>query len=583
MTGNGIQDFRLLARNYSGVYTIPDTINNRAPSATFNARHVVNTSWTVSGNAYYRYIRTGSINGNANTDSFDQSIYQPSAADQAALTAAGYTGFPTSGANAANTPFPKWRCIAQALEKDEPSEKCNALTVFSRTAQNSYGASGQSTWTKSAPAGLIRHNQFTVGGGFEGARVDFTQNTQFGYLAPDLRVSGVNAWEDGSTNNNGVPVDSRVNLHGLTPDWSFFFSETVGLPHGVNLMVSGRYNRSAIHNFDRIDPLTGPGSLSGDYVFERFNPSVGISWNPLTWLNAYASYAQGSRAPTSIELGCADAANPCSLPNALASDPPLHQVVTGTWEVGVRGKSESRWRWNAGAFRSSNRDDVLFVAAQQTGSGYFKNFGKTLREGFDVDVRATSKQLTMGANYTFLQATYQSAESLNGTGNSTSDAALAGEPGVAGVITVHPGNRIPLIPKNTGRFFAEWHPLAKFLVEVDEIAVSSSYARGNENNAYRPDGKYYLGPGVSPGYAVTNLQAHYDLTAKLQIVGRIDNVFNRHYYTAAQLATTGFTAQGNFIARPFAPYPDGNYPLQSVTFFAPGAPRRAWAELRVRF
>ena len=54
-------------------------------------------------------------NGDINDDSLDQAVYQPNAAEQRALTAAGYTGFPTSGENAANTPFPKWRCIANAL------------------------------------------------------------------------------------------------------------------------------------------------------------------------------------------------------------------------------------------------------------------------------------------------------------------------------------------------------------------------------------------------------------------------------------------------------------------------------------
>jgi hypothetical protein len=68
---------------------------------------------------------------------------------------------------------------------------------------------------------------------------------------------------------------------------------------------------------------------------------------------------------------------------------------------------------------------------------------------------------------------------------------------------------------------------------------------------------------------------------------QVDNLFNLHYYTAAQLANTGLSAQGTFLARPFPEYTTGpeagNYPLQSVTFFTPGAPRREWVELRVRF
>jgi outer membrane receptor protein involved in Fe transport len=581
LTGNGLQDYRLLARSYSSVYTIPDTVGNRSRSLNFSARHTAGAAVTFSGNVYYRNIRTEGVNGNANTDSFDQSVYQPNNADQAALSAAGYTGFPSSGATAANTPFPKWRCIAQALESNAPAEKCDAVIVDSKTVQNNYGVSGQVTWFSS------HHNQLTAGAGFDGGRVNYTQNTQFGYLNPDYTITGVNAWQDGTTTANGAPVDARVNLHGTNTNSSVFAAETLSLGKAWSLTLSGRYNRSTIDNSDRISPVTGPGSLNGSFAFRRFNPSVGVTWSPVAALNAYVSYAEGSRAPTSIELGCADPDNPCSLPNALTSDPPLRQVVTGTWEAGLRGRAEA-WlpgnlTWNIGAFRAENRDDILFVASEQTGSGFFRNFGRTRRQGFDAGLKDRIGPVNAGLDYTFLEATYESTEMVNGAANDTSDTALAGEPGIEGVIAIHAGNRIPLVPKQTGKFFADWQATPKLLLDLSVVAASSSYARGNENNAYRADGKYYLGPGVSPGYAVFNLRAHYDLTRKLRILGQVDNLFDRHYYTAAQLANTGFTSQGAFIARPFPADRNGNFPAQSATFFAPGAPRRIWVELGFRF
>ena len=124
-------------------------------------------------------------------------------------------------------------------------------------------------------------------------------------------------------------------------------------------------------------------------------------------------------------------------------------------------------------------------------------------------------------------------------------------------------------------------------MELSEVVASSSYARGNENNAYKADGVYYIGPGVSPGYSVTNFRSHYDLTRRLQLAVQIDNLFDRKYFTAAQLADTAFTAQGAVATRPLPQYTSGpyagEYPAQAVTFFAPGAPRRAWGELRIKF
>ena len=129
-------------------------------------------------------------------------------------------------------------------------------------------------------------------------------------------------------------------MHGITPNRSFFFIDTFSPAKNWNMTASGRYNRTAIHNTDLLNPVAGPGSLTGDYVYGRFDPSIGVTYNPLPCLNVYANYSQANRAPTSIELGCADPNNPCSLPNALSSDPPLSQVVTETWEAGLRGKLE---------------------------------------------------------------------------------------------------------------------------------------------------------------------------------------------------------------------------------------------------
>ncbi len=566
LTGNGLQDYRLLAKNYSSVYTIPDTTANRSPSFNFIARHDFSSALTLSANAWYRNIRTEGTNGNANTDSLSEQVYQPNAADQAALTAAGYTGFPTTGANASNTTFPKWRCIAQALRNADPDDICNAVNVYTKEVQNDFGLSGQVTKRSS-------HNQFIAGSAFERGGVDFTQNTQDGYLNPNYTITGVPAWQ----------ADAQVSLHGRTPNWSLFATDTLSLGKQWNVTLSGRFNRSTIDNTDRLNPIAGPGSLDGNYVFQRFNPSAGVTYNPTQTVTLFANYSQGSRAPTSIELGCADPANPCSLPNALASDPPLNQVVTTTWEAGVRGKFEKDIRWSLDGFRALNRNDILFVASEQLGTGYFTNFGKTEREGIQASLDGHIRRFTAGLDYTFLDATYQSMQQVDGSANNTSDTALAGMPGIDGVITVHPGNRIPLIPKQSGKAWLDVQATKKFVLNFSMIANSSSYARGNENNAYQSDGKYYLGPGVSPGYAVFNFQAHYDLTQRWRLAVEVDNLFDRHYDTAAQLANTVFNAQGAFLARPYPMDSAGEYPVQSATFFSPGAPRRAWVELRFKW
>jgi outer membrane receptor protein involved in Fe transport len=581
LTGNGVQEQRFLARDYASVYTKPDVTANRSPSLNLSARHSAGNTVSLSANAYYREIRTNTLNGDVNQDSLDQSVYQPNAADRAALTAAGYTGFPVSGATAANTPFPFWRCIAKVLQRTTPDETCDGLLNRSHTEQHNYGASGQFTWFGS-PFG--QHNQFTAGAAWDGNSVDFQQSTQLGYLNPDRSVTGVPAFGDGVTGGtvDGVPFDTRVDLHGQIRTGSIYATDTLSVGKAWHFTLSGRYNRTSLVNRDRITPGGGPGSLDSSNVFGRFNPAAGITYSPSPAWNAYVSYSEGSRAPTSIELGCADPVSPCRLPNAMAGDPPLDQVVARTFEAGVRGNAERRVQWSAGWFRADNRHDILFVASNQTGFGYFKNFGKTRRQGVEVDVSSRIHRVSLGGGYTLLDATYQSPETVDGSSNSVNDAAAAGVKGLDGTIAIQPGMRIPLVPRQMLKAFADLQPTKKLSIDLGMVAVSSAYARGNENNLHQGDGLYYLGPGTSPGYAVLNGGARYQVHRRLELFAQVNNLLDRRYYTAAQLGTTAFSAGGTFLARPF-PAVGADFPLQHATFYAPGAPRGAWGGIRIKF
>jgi outer membrane receptor protein involved in Fe transport len=581
LTGNGLQEERFLRRDYSSVYTKPDITSNRSPFVNFNARHTFRTNLSLAGNVYYRYIRTNTFNGDINEDALDQSVYQPNAAEIAALTAAGYTGVPTSGANATNTPFPFWRCIGNVLLRDEPGEKCNGLLNQTHTRQHNAGASGQLIWFGSENG---RHNQLTVGGGYDHSRAHFLQSTQLGYLLPDRSIKGTGAFGDGVSGGNidGEPFDTRVDLDGRVHTGSVYAMDTLSLRQGVNLTLSGRYNRTTIHNRDGIRPTVGIGSLTGSYVFDRLNPAAGITFNAWRFLNVYFGYDEASRAPTSIELGCADPEAPCKLPNAMAGDPPLKQVVARTYEAGIRGIGEAGVTWSLGYFRSDNRNDILFVASEQTGFGYFKNFGKTRRQGIEVASRLRVSHFSFGGSYTFLDATYRSQEIVNGSSNSSNESAARGVRGLEAVQQIEPGDHIPLIPRHMVKAFADVHVTAGLTVDFGMNAYTKSFARGNENNRHQPDGVYYLGPGTSPGYAVFDLGSRYQVHRHLQLFAQVNNLFNRKYYTAALLGPTGFTDTGNFIARPF-PAISGEFPVQHATFYAPGAPRAAWGGLRLMF
>ena len=130
----------------------------------------------------------------------------------------------------------------------------------------------------------------------------------------------------------------------------------------------------------------------------------------------------------------------------------------------------------------------------------------------------------------------------------------------------------------------QWTPVSQVSVNLDMIAASGVYARGNENNLHQPDGVFFLGAGKTDGYALFNLGVEVRPASAVTLFATVRNLFDKQYATAAQLGQTAFDASGNFVARPFAvPVIGGERPLLSSTFYAPGAPRSVQVGARLRF
>lgn len=587
LTGNGLQELRLLQRDYSSVYTKPDETDNKGIFLNLAGTHSLSDSLLLSGNAYFRNIKTRTFNGDINDDSLDQNVYLTGTGDGSQATHSanrrylfnnGFAGrFPTTAENTSNTPFPMWACIAQVGLRDEPAEKCNGLINRTNTDQDNYGLSSQLTSYSDL---FGRKNQLTVGAALDSSRVKFLQSTQLGYLNPDRSITGLNAFADGVTGGDadGVPFDNRVDLSGDTDTYSVYATDTITFNEIWHLTLSGRFNSTKVKNRDAILPGGGPGSLDGDHKFSRFNPAVGLAYAPSQQFNAYVGYNEGNRTPSAIELGCADPNNPCKLPNSLAGDPPLNQVVTTTKEAGVHGRLTKDTGWRASVFRADNKDDLLFVSDNTSGFGFFKNFGKTRRQGvelgFDAKVNTGLGIVSLGADYTYLEATFESPETVNGEANSSADA--------DGRIQISKGNQIPLVPKHIMKAKADWSINSQWSSSLGMVAVGSSFARGNENNQHQPNGTTFLGSGESSGYALFDLGVQYKASKNTKLFAQVNNLFDRQYASASQLGATGFDAEGRFVARPFSANGD-NDTLVNSTFFAPGAPRTAWVGMRYTF
>src|SRR4029077_15737060 len=64
---------------------------------------------------------------------------------------------------------------------------------------------------------------------------------------------------------------------------------------------------------------------------------IGATYKLTPNLTFYGDFAEANRTPTPLELACADPFRPCLIDNSLVGDPNLQQVVSYTFEAGLRG------------------------------------------------------------------------------------------------------------------------------------------------------------------------------------------------------------------------------------------------------
>ncbi|HLO63224.1 MAG TPA: TonB-dependent receptor [Azonexus sp.] len=448
-------------------------------------------------------------------------------------------------------------------ENDWPIDPSTPNGAHNRTQTRQLGTGTALQWNLSTDA-----HQLALGASWDQARMRFVQTRQLGTI-DDTRGIG-----------NLLDTTEENKLWGTTRTASLFATDTWSLTKVVHLTASARYNMSRVTTHDELN-LTAP-NLDGDHSYQKLNPAIGLSWQVLPTLNAYAGFSQGNRVPTPIELGCADPANPCTLPNSMASDPYLKQVVARTVEAGLRGTLPGNTQWNAGVYRTLNTDDILFVGTS-TSAGYFTNYGKTQRQGIELGLNGSVRAVDWYANYSWLHATFRSDACLLGANNSTrGTAAECTGAGQTDEILVKKGNRLTGLPEHSVKFGLVWRTTDWLRVGGDVQAFSSQYVRGNENNQHR-SGTYtdalgntrtFDGPGKVGGYAILNLNAEAKLGGGWQLFTKINNVFDRRYATAGALAENPFLS-GSFQADP------SDWHRQ--TFVAPGAPRAAWLGVRYVF
>jgi outer membrane receptor protein involved in Fe transport len=319
----------------------------------------------------------------------------------------------------------------------------------------------------------------------------------------------------------------------------------LSLNERLSLTAAGRFNRTSIKLRDQRG-----AALDGDHRYSRFNPALSLMWRRSDTLGLYASYSESSRVPSPVELTCADENDPCRLPNAFLADPPLEQVVASTIEAGARG-DWPQGHWHAGVFRTTNRDDILFVSAGAlTNEGFFANVGSTRRQGVELEANGRAgDRVGWFANYSYLDASFREHLSLPSANN---PAAVGGE------VVVEPGDRLPLLPQSLLKAGVRITVGTRASVGADIISSGDYHARGDEGNDVAKLGRH----------TVLSLRADYEMSRQILLFANVDNALDTEYETFGV-----FGVPDDVLGVGFS----------DARFISPGAPRAAWVGVRVTF
>jgi iron complex outermembrane receptor protein len=409
----------LLKRDYKSIYTWPQTTHNETGFFAFNSRYDMFDHWSVQNKLYIRNFHQRHVDGN--DAELDRCSGNPANTlfNTLCLDDGGFPSQPKANFQMLNPSNQPINC------PPGPGNTCATTPwgTVDRTATDALTVGGLVQVTSNARL-FERDNNFTAGASIDHSWVKFGADSELGTIFPDLSVGpnpavpgiGVIIHTAGNLGYSPVSLGAQNTYYGL------YFRNTFDVTPRLSATVGARLNVARITMWDQLG--TSP-ELNGSYTFTRLNPLAGVTYKVVPDLTAYAAYSEANRAPTPLELGCANPNKPCLLQGFLVSDPPLQQIVSRTYEAGLRGNmpvDAGRIDWKLGLFRTDSINDIINVASAIQGRGVFQNVDITRRQGVEAGAQLRSGQWLVSAGYSFIDATYRFTGRIASPNNPSADA-----------------------------------------------------------------------------------------------------------------------------------------------------------------
>lgn len=536
LLGNGPAPVELLSIDRSAIFTALDRTENDLTMLSIDGSHDFTDRIKLTANAFYRENETDAFNGDASDftvcglggadallDGLEEDDLEDIGVDEADICENQFADAETLedflNATAADIG------LDGEFNLDDLTDELSgtgilsdeAIHNISNRAQESYGSDIQLAMRNEL---FDRNNQFILGAAFFDGDSRFDSITVLSGLDPITR----------STEGLGTGTlvgDLETNIDTETKTASFYLMDVLDVTDRLALTLSGRYNDTDVELADRSGERP---ELNGKHNFSRFNPAVGVTYQATKNTNIYGSYSESSRAPTPIELACNDSIfdlavaaaiaegdDPddiefeCRLPNAFLADPPLEEVVTRGFEVGIRG-SFGPTDYHLGLFHLTNEDDIIFQTTGRS-TGLFANVDETRRVGIEALLAGATDRIEWFLAYNYLEATFEDDFQVLSPNHPFADD--------DGEISVDAGDRIPGLPEHSLKLGGDYAFSNNASVGVGLLFNSDQVLRGDESNQV----------DTLDSYVVVDLRGRYRVNDNIELFARVSNLFDEEYET----------------------------------------------------
>lgn len=251
--------------------------------------------------------------------------------------------------------------------------------------------------------------------------------------------------------------------------------------------------------------------------FSHLSPKLGLTYLFSDNLNGFASYRRAFRAPSEGDL---------FRPGKSDASLDLEPVKVDSYELGLRGRNGSL-DYELSVYHMIKTDDLVSYKDPVTDETYTANAGETLHRGVEITTGAPlAAAWRLDLSYSYSTHTYE-------------DWVESG--------TDYSGNEIPSAPSHLVNARLGYSPalLNGGKVELEWERLGSYWLDNANTERY-------------DGHDVLNLRANYPVSQQLEVYGRVMNLRDERYATAAALSA-------------------------GAPQYAPGAPRSVYVGMTARF